>query len=93
MEGALNELEVTGIPTTIPLHQSIITEKQFNAGEFSTTYLDILGPRLEEKLARLEENAAALAAANRAISISPKNTRTCRSDWRRFALQTHRQGW
>jgi len=93
MIGALNELEVIGIPTTIPLHQSIMTEKQFNAGEFSTTYLDILGPRLQEALARLEENAAALAAANRASSMPLKNTRIQRSNWRRFAMQMHRQGW
>lgn len=93
MKGALNELEVIGLPTTIPLHQSIMTEKQFNAGEFSTAYLDILEPRLEETLARLEENAAGLAAANRAISMPLKNTRIHRSNWRRSALQMHRRGW
>jgi len=93
MKGALNELEVIGIPTTIPLHQSIMTEKQFNDGEFSTTYLDILGPRLQKTLARLEENAAALAAANTAITMPLKNTWTHRSNWRRFALHMHRRGW
>jgi len=93
MKGALNELEIVGIPTTIPLHQSIMTEPQFNSGEFNTTYLDILGPRLDETLARLEENAAALAAASRTITTRLKNTRTHRSNWRHAALQMHRQGW
>lgn len=94
MKGALNELEVIGIPTTIPLHQSILSEVQFNAGEFSTTYLDVLGPRLGETLTRLEENAAALAAANSTISTPPKKkTWLHRSNWRRVVLHMHRQGW
>jgi len=93
MKGALNELEIIGIPTTIPLHQSIMIEKRFNAGEFNTTYLDILGPRLDQTLAQLEENAVALAAATRSIGIPLKNTGLHRSNWRRVALQMHRQGW
>jgi acetyl-CoA carboxylase biotin carboxylase subunit len=93
MKGALDELEVIGIPTTIPLHQTIMTEEQFNDGEFNTTYLDVLGPRLDETLARLEENAAGLAAANRTISMPLKNTLVHRSNWRRFARQIHGQGW
>jgi len=93
MKGALNELEIIGIPTTIPLHQSIMTENKFNNGEFNTTYLDILGPRLDQTLARLEENAAALAAATKIISTAPKNTRLHRSSWRHAALQMYRQGW
>lgn len=91
MKGALSELEIIGIPTTIPLHQSIMVDSQFNAGKFSTTYLDILGPTLREALARLEEDAAALGAANRAIRKTLKNTRVHRSSWR-MALQMHRQG-
>lgn len=91
MKGALNELEIVGIPTTIPLHQSIMSEQQFNAGEFDTTYLDILGPRLDQTLARLEEDAAAVAAASRAVCTPLKNSRMHRSDWRHTAL--HRQGW
>jgi len=91
MKGALNELEIIGIPTTIPLHLLIMMDSQFNAGKLTTTYLDSLEPKLRESLARLEEEAAALATANRAIRKPLKNTRVHRSSWR-IPLQMHRQG-
>jgi acetyl-CoA carboxylase biotin carboxylase subunit len=95
MRGALDELEIIGIPTTVPLHQAIMIDKQFNAGDFSTTYLNTFTPKLNEELARLEENAAALAAANRIISIPIKKTLpTHMSDWRRSGRpHIHRPSW
>jgi len=91
MKGALNELEIIGIPTTIPLHQSIMSEQQFNKGEFDTTYLDTLRPKLNETLARLEEDAAAVAAASRIVGMPLMKPRTHRSNWRHIA--SHRHGW
>ena len=93
LRSALNEIEVAGIPTTIPLHQLITTEKNFNYGDFNTTYLDNLEPRLVEALNQLEETAAALAAAAMAARGPPNSFRVHKSNWQRFArMQMHRQG-
>ena len=91
MRGALGELEIVGIPTTIPLHQLIMSEQQFNAGKFDTTYLEILGPRLDETLATLEENAAAIAAASQAMGMWSMKPRMHRSNWKHVV--SHRRGW
>jgi acetyl-CoA carboxylase biotin carboxylase subunit len=37
---ALSELKIEGIKTTIPVHQSILQDEEFKAGEFSTQWLE-----------------------------------------------------
>jgi acetyl-CoA/propionyl-CoA carboxylase len=40
MINALNEFEVEGVNTTIPLYKTIMKEEHFIRGELSTDYLD-----------------------------------------------------
>ena len=43
---ALDEFEIVGIPTTIPLLREIVDEPRFRAGRYTTTYIDEVGPEL-----------------------------------------------
>jgi acetyl-CoA carboxylase biotin carboxylase subunit len=65
MSVALDEIQIVGIPTTIPLHQTLIRDARFNRGEFDTTYLSKLVPKMSTNIANLEKFAAATAAATR----------------------------
>ena len=62
MLSALNELEIVGIPTTVPFHRAVMREPDFLAGELSVRYVeehaDLLGSGAEG-----EEAIAVLAAA------------------------------
>jgi biotin carboxylase len=40
---ALDEFEIVGIPTTIPLLREIVDEPGFRAGRYTTTYIDEVG--------------------------------------------------
>ena len=44
---ALDEFEIVGIPTTIPLLREIVDEPRFRAGRYTTTYIDEVGPELQ----------------------------------------------
>ena len=96
MRGALDELEIVGIPTTIPLHQTLIDDDSFNSRQFNTTYLSTLTPKLHERIARLEEIAAGVAAANRTIRPQAMQHKSAnRSFWRgaRRFHHVNRLGW
>jgi acetyl-CoA carboxylase biotin carboxylase subunit len=83
MSGALDELEIIGIPTNISLHQAIMADDRFVAGRFNTAFLDDFNSKLQHELTRLEENAAALAAVNRTVNAPQIRTVTRRkSNWR-----------
>ena len=43
---ALDEFEIVGIPTTLPLLREIVDEPRFRAGRYTTTYIDEVGPEL-----------------------------------------------
>jgi biotin carboxylase len=40
---ALDEFEIVGIPTTLPLLREIVDEPRFRAGRYTTTYIDEVG--------------------------------------------------
>lgn len=83
MKGALDELEIIGIPTTIPLHQTVMQDEHFISGQFNTTYLNTLTPKLNQRLEQLEKIAAAVAAANRTVKPpQDKHKISHRSFWR-----------
>jgi acetyl-CoA carboxylase biotin carboxylase subunit len=65
MSVALDEIQIIGVPTTIPLHQTVMREKRFLAGEFDTSYLDELMPVLNTRLAELEKYAVVAAVASK----------------------------
>ena len=43
---ALDEFEIVGIPTTLPLLREIVDEPRFRAGRYTTTYIDEVGASL-----------------------------------------------
>ena len=43
---ALDEFEIVGIPTTLPLLREIVDEPRFRAGRYTTTYIDEVGAEL-----------------------------------------------
>jgi acetyl-CoA carboxylase biotin carboxylase subunit len=63
MRVALDEIQIVGVPTTIPLHQTIMWEERFNRGEFDTSYLGDIMPLLNSHLAALERYAVVAAVA------------------------------
>jgi acetyl-CoA carboxylase biotin carboxylase subunit len=89
MKGALDELEIIGIPTTIPLHQTIMQDEQFISGQFNTTYLNTLTPKLNQRLEQLEKIAAAVAAANRTLKPPQDNQKGSRRSFWRGARRFH----
>ncbi len=65
MRGALEEIEIIGVPTTIPLHRELMRDDRFIQGDFDTTYLNEILPRMNQNLLELEKFAAVAAAACR----------------------------
>ena len=87
MKIALDETEIIGVPTTIPLHRELMRDETFVRGNFDTTYLNEFLPRLDEKILEYEKFAAVVAAAWRAKAPSTRNGEaTIRpSRWRTMA--------
>ncbi len=99
MKVALDELEVVGVPTTIPLHRELMRDDRFIQGAFDTTYLNELLPRMNSNLMDLERYAAVVAAASRLKSpprTTTDDTGKETSRWRRSArtdlMTGHRHG-
>jgi acetyl-CoA carboxylase biotin carboxylase subunit len=65
MRVALDEIQIVGVPTTIPLHQTLMREERFNRGEFDTSYLGDIMPLLNSHLADLERYAVVAAVASK----------------------------
>ncbi len=62
MKVALDEMQIIGIPTTIPLHTTLMRDDRFIQGDFDTTYLNEVIPRMNSNLADLEAFAVVAAA-------------------------------
>jgi acetyl-CoA carboxylase biotin carboxylase subunit len=87
---ALEEIEIAGIPTTIPLHRLLMHDKGFLNGKFDTTYLTSLMPQLKSNLLALERFAAVAAATSRLGhrgALTPKQEED--SKWRTWARTHH----
>jgi acetyl/propionyl-CoA carboxylase alpha subunit len=65
MKVALDEIEIVGVPTTIPLHRVLVRDDRFIRGEFDTTYLNEIVPHVNSEIMRLEKAAAIVAAAGK----------------------------
>ncbi len=88
MRCALDETEIAGVPTTVPLHRALMQDRQFLEGRFDTTYLDEFLPRLNERLLLLEKLAAAVAGATKLLRPTvtrPNMTIAEQSRWRACA--------
>jgi acetyl-CoA carboxylase biotin carboxylase subunit len=77
MRRALRELILVGIPTSQVFHLRVMEDPAFQRGDFDTTYLERVGPRLLEEVVRPERRgplavvAALLADARRAAARPP----------------------
>ena len=100
MKIALDETEIIGIPTTIPLHRELMRDETFVRGNFDTTYLNEFLPRLNETILQYEKFAAVVAAVAKAKAPSTRNgEKTIKpSGWRTKARTQlmagpNRSGW
>lgn len=70
MVRALEEYEVTGVPTTIPLFRWLLANADFVAGRFDTTYLDrVLAARDGAPFVQPSDDAEELAVVAAAVSV------------------------
>jgi acetyl-CoA carboxylase biotin carboxylase subunit len=100
MKIALDETEIIGIPTTIPLHIELMRDESFVRGNFDTTYLNGFLPRLDTTILQYEKFASVVAAAGKAKAPSTRNQEITNkpSRWRTRARNelmagSNRSGW
>ena len=74
MRIALEETEIIGVPTTVPLHEELMRDEHFVKGDFDTTFLNNFMPRLNSRITTYEKLAAVVAAVEKCES--PKMWRT-----------------
>jgi acetyl-CoA carboxylase biotin carboxylase subunit len=94
MRVALDEIEIAGVPTTIPLHKLLMHDEGFIQGNFDTTYLNSILPQLNSNLLRLEKFAAVAAATCRLGNPArpPAHETDEASKWRTWARAHHMLG-
>lgn len=63
MKRALSEYSIKGVKTTIPLHQAILSDKEFVKGKFNTEYISKNLPKITRRLKEIELKNAAIASA------------------------------
>jgi acetyl-CoA carboxylase biotin carboxylase subunit len=87
MRIALEETEILGVPTTVPLHRELMRDGDFAHGNFDTTFLNGFLPRLTSTIASYERLAAIVAAVEKARRPRTweANQRIRRSRWRNVA--------
>ncbi|HXY82603.1 MAG TPA: acetyl-CoA carboxylase biotin carboxylase subunit [Candidatus Saccharimonadales bacterium] len=91
LQNALEEVEIIGVPTTIPLYRALLRDQAFINGQFDTTYLNTFVKNMNTELLELELCAAAIAAAMRATNLPFRNRlqqRFQRSYWKASARAT-----
>lgn len=95
MKVALDEIEIIGIPTTVPLHTTLMRDDRFIRGDFDTTYLNEVIPRMNSNLANLEAFAvvaAAVAKMRRPTRPNAVPNHEGISKWR-LAARTASKSW
>jgi len=94
MKVALDEIEIAGVPTTIPMHRLLMRDRGFIQGDFDTTYLNSILPQLKLNLLRLEKFAVVAAAMSRIgmRARAPAHEANEKSKWRTWARVHHMLG-
>lgn len=87
MRVALEETEIIGVPTTVPLHVELMHDPNFVKGDFDTTFLNSFIPRLNSRIERYEKLAAVVAAVEKTRSPGAWRTEETQkqSRWRTAA--------
>jgi acetyl/propionyl-CoA carboxylase alpha subunit len=97
MKVALEEIEISGVPTTIPLHHILMSDNRFIQGDFHTNYLNEMLPSMNSYVARLEEFAVVAAAIGKTANptrFPNQQTMSQGARWRAYArttLMTHQR--
>ena len=91
MRVALDEIQIVGVPTTIPLHQTLIRDDRFIRGEFDTTYLDGIMPAVISNLRNLEKFAAVAAATAKVRGLTQLSTPRQEEETSRWRLASRAQ--
>jgi len=65
MRVALDEIQILGVPTTILLHQTLMRDDRFIRGDFHTTYINHVIPRMNSNFANLEKFAVVAAVTGK----------------------------
>ena len=90
MRVAIDEMEILGVPTTVPLHRELMRDECFIQGEFDTTYLNGILPHLNSSIDEMEKMAAVVGAVERSKASASKHSNTHKSSSRwRTAARTH----
>jgi acetyl-CoA carboxylase biotin carboxylase subunit len=94
MRVALDETEIIGVPTTVPLHVELMHDENFVRGSFDTTFLNDFMPRLDSRMATYEKLAAVVAAVEkehspRALRSEPQPRH---SRWKAAAREASMRG-
>ena len=90
MRVALDEIQIIGVPTTILLHQTLMRDDRFIRGDFHTTYLHDVIPRMNSHAANLEKYAVVAAVTSTMRGPTRPATTDARmglSKWRLAAME------
>ena len=94
MKVALEETEIIGLPTTVPLHRELMDDEDFVHGNFDTTFLNGFVSKLDSTIANYEKFAAVVAAVEKAKNPTNLHIREhgAPSRWRTAARAAHVSG-
>jgi len=97
MMAALDEMQIVGISTTIPLHKTVMMDVRFNKGDFDTTYLANILPQMNPEIDRLERFVAMAASVQSSLPRSVAVQSSAKpSGWRTYsrtqAIAGHQRG-
>jgi len=92
---ALNEYFVGGIKTNIPLFRRILSDPDFHAGRFDTSYLDRLLKTAPPEETRADAEVAAIAAGIFAVldPAGPSSNGRASSTGASVTTNEHGNGW
>lgn len=90
MRVAIDEMEILGVPTTIPLHRELMMDSGFIQGNFDTTFLNGILPHLHSTIDEMEKIAAVVGAVEKLKTPTSRhlNSHKISSGWR-TAARTH----
>lgn len=91
---ALSELRIEGVPTTAAFHEAVLADKNFQAGTFTTKFLEENENKLKENMGRLDSATPEFfAAAGSALSqdrtpvpVEPEDRREWQMTGRRLSM-------
>jgi acetyl/propionyl-CoA carboxylase alpha subunit len=87
MRRALRETVIAGVTTTLPFHQHVLSDPEFEAGRYDTSYVDARWAARRADLDGTALTAAAMAAVVASRARSPRAPGSDGSAWVRIARE------